>query len=421
MPQILATRRGCKPVPNRICAGIDIGLESNVASFIDQDGNDLTRKPLRFDNNLDGLEAFLKTLSEITTKVPCDLIEIGMEATGLYWWHLWEALSSSPKLNPIPCNIYILNPSLVKGFKKAFTIKPKTDIVDAKIIAERVRFGKLNPVTPNDLKLQPLARLTRLRYHLVRSATSDKHRAIELLFLKFPEYRKVAGKRLLRKASLSLLDEFTPDELLAIPTPELAKFLVDNGNARFKEPDAFAEAVKTAAARSYRLNPKMESTVDIALSMVLENIDFFTQQIKKLDKAIEREMRAIPNPLVTVPGIGPVISAGIVAEIGDIARFHDQGALARFAGLTWHKHQTGSFDAEETSLTKAGNEYLRYYLVEGANSLRLHNKEYAAYYRRKYEEVPKHQHKRALVLTARKFVRLVFALLSKGQIYRDRR
>ena len=77
---------------NRICAGIDIGLESNVAGFIDQDGNDLTRKPLRFDNNLDGLEAFLNTLSEITTKVPCDLIEIGMEATGLYWWHLWEAL-----------------------------------------------------------------------------------------------------------------------------------------------------------------------------------------------------------------------------------------------------------------------------------------------------------------------------------------
>jgi hypothetical protein len=60
---------------------------------------------------------------------------------------------------------------------------------------------------------------------------------------------------------------------------------------------------------------------------------------------------------------------------------------------------------------------LRYYLVEAANSLRLHNDDYAAYYRRKYDEVPKHRHKRALVLTARRFIRLAFALLSKGQIY----
>ena len=43
---------------------------------------------------------------------------------------------------------------------------------------------------------------------------------------------------------------------------------------------------------------------------------------------------------------------------------------------------------------------------------------YRAYYDSKYQEVPKHKHKRAVVLTARKLVRLVFALLSKGQLYR---
>lgn len=50
--------------------------------------------------------------------------------------------------------------------------------------------------------------------------------------------------------------------------------------------------------------------------------------------------------------------------------------------------------------------------------MRVFNEEYKAYYQKKYAEVTKHRHKRALVLTARKFVRLVFALLSKGQIYR---
>ena len=67
-------------------------------------------------------------------------------------------------------------------------------------------------------------------------------------------------------------------------------------------------------------------------------------------------------------------------------------------------------------MTKTGNKYLRYYLVEASNSLRVHNEEYKKYY-----ESQKHKHKRALVLTAHKFVRLVFALLSKGEIYQPRR
>ncbi len=49
--------------------------------------------------------------------------------------------------------------------------------------------------------------------------------------------------------------------------------------------------------------------------------------------------------------------------------------------------------------------------------MRMHNEEYARYYQRKFNEVRDHQHRRALVLTARKFVRLVFALLKDGRIY----
>lgn len=151
--------------------------------------------------------------------------------------------------------------------------------------------------------------------------------------------------------------------------------------------------------------------------MTISNIDFLKGQVRKLDRLIARELDAIPQTLTTIPGIGPVLASGIVAEIGDIKRFASQAALAQYAGLTWSRYQSGNFDAEDRSLTKAGNRYLRYYLVEAANSLRVHNEEYRAYYQAKYAEVTKHQHMRALVLTARKFTRLVYALLSKGQIY----
>jgi len=64
---------------------------------------------------------------------------------------------------------------------------------------------------------------------------------------------------------------------------------------------------------------------------------------------------------------------------------------------------------------------LRYYLVEAANLIRLHDQEYGCFYRVKYDEAHTHKHKRALVLTARKLVRLVFALLRTNQLYIPRK
>ena len=85
--------------------------------------------------------------------------------------------------------------------------------------------------------------------------------------------------------------------------------------------------------------------------------------------------------------------------------------------VEWPPHESGTFQAQDTALSKAGNAYLRYYLIEAANSVRLHCAEYRDYYNAKLAQSPKHAHKRALVLTARKLVRLVDALLRAGAVY----
>lgn len=143
--------------------------------------------------------------------------------------------------------------------------------------------------------------------------------------------------------------------------------------------------------------------------------------MKAIDKAIERSIKGSdPNGytvLKSIPGIGLVWTAGILSEISDINAFHSSDALAQYAGLTWSRNQSGGFDADDRSTLKAGNSYLRYYLGEAANSVRRHIPEYQEYYARKYAEVTTHNHKRALALTSRKFVRLVFGLLAKNQLY----
>ena len=117
-----------------------------------------------------------------------------------------------------------------------------------------------------------------------------------------------------------------------------------------------------------------------------------------------------------------MLTAGLLAEIGDIRRFGgDDAKVARYAGLTWRRHQSADFEAEETPLTRNCNHYLRDSFVEAADSVRNNAPEYAAFYQKKYAEVTKHQHKRALALTARKLVRLVTRLLTTHQPYRPRR
>ena len=69
-------------------------------------------------------------------------------------------------------------------------------------------------------------------------------------------------------------------------------------------------------------------------------------------------------------------------------------------------------------MSKKGNRFLRYYLVEAANKLRQHQPHYQAYYQRKYQETKKFQHKRALALTARKSVGLFVGLLHRKEPYR---
>ena len=151
--------------------------------------------------------------------------------------------------------------------------------------------------------------------------------------------------------------------------------------------------------------------------MQTQTIRFYTQQLKDYDKLIEAQMTGIPNTLVSIKGIGPVYAAGILAEIGDVKRFKDQAALANYAGLSWSKHQSGKFEVDNTHMIHSGNRYLRYYLIEATNHVRKHDPELRSFYTRKYNETPKSKGKRALVLTARKFVRVVYALLRDNRIY----
>ena len=209
----------------------------------------------------------------------------------------------------------------------------------------------------------------------------------------------------------------TVDDLANADLNELTAFISETGRCRFADPDATAKAVQAAARGSYRLPKTVNDTVNQAMAVSIASMRALKEQVKVLDKAIEQQFEIIPNTLTSIPGIGKVYSAGIIAEMGDIHRFKSQVSVAKFAGLVWTQHQPGDFQAEHSQMIKSGNRYLRYYLLQAANSVRRCASEFRRYYDLKFREVNKYQHKRALALTARKLVRLIFRLLKDNRLY----
>ena len=212
------------------------------------------------------------------------------------------------------------------------------------------------------------------------------------------------------------------DAIIEMPFDELVEWLDVKGKRRFADPEANARKLLQVAEDSYRLPTPWLESVNTILGLNLRHLKTLENLIQRVDTAIADEMEAIPNTLTTIPGIGPVIAAGIIAELGDLARFdYDQKKVASYAGLKWSRRQSGDFLAEDTPLKRQGNRFLRYYFCEAAHLVRMNDAEYNAFYTKKYNETPKHKHKRAVVLTARKLVRLVVRLLTTNQPFRVRR
>ena len=101
----------------------------------------------------------------------------------------------------------------------------------------------------------------------------------------------------------------------------------------------------------------------------------------------------------------------------DISQFNSHKELAKYAGLAWTQNQSGKFTANRTRLIRSGNRYLKYYLIEATNSVRMHDPVFAKYYATKKAEPKEFADKRALALTARKLVRLIFYLLKTNRLY----
>ena len=406
--------------------GIDVSLKTNQVCSINFNQDVFFNK--KFDNSPSGTEKLicsvidlLQSHSELTKVVFC------MEATNVYHIHLASSLAMDPRLSVYDCVVYAENAKPIENYKRTFLDREKTDPEDAFLCADYARVGKCKDSHPViGYQKTALQRLTRQRKHVAEQLGKEKQFLSSNLFLRFsalkvnPDdipFSNIYGKT----SSVMLTDFLTNEEIVNADLSDLVEKISELSNNRFDDPESVAKQFKKMASDSYRLDKIASDSVSMAMASSFRLIQTYQDEINRLDKEIVRLLGSLDNQYLTmltsIKGVGLVYAAGIIAEIGDISFFKDSDHLAGYCGLRWKRKDSGSKNSDHTKQPNSCNSYLRYYMVEAAGSIIRYNDEYASYYYRKRSEVKINAHKRALVLTARKFVRLVFGMLRNHKLF----
>jgi hypothetical protein len=426
---------------NRLQVGIDVGKNQLDLALLAPSGQVLT-KHRRFPHSLTGYTQLRDWLITTLQAQAFPGLDLAAEATSYYWLPLFSQLAQDPLLTGFQPRLWLVNPSWVKWFKKSLSPDHKSDQADPYYIAERLRSLPDKTWWQWDPHWLALRILTRLHHHLAHSLTREKSHYQLFLFLAHSSFTQsppfsdpfgVTAQTLLSQPDLLV-------ELSGLPLPDLAQRLIEVSHHHLPDPLQSATRLQQALHTSYPLPVELEPSVQCVLHSLAAVIQTLQTQLAQLDEHIQHCLSSdYPEVgwLQTIPGVGLTLAASIAAEIGGLPRFgtplhwdpHRQmerartlreveDAVAKFAGLWWPQAASGDFEAEDRRLSKRGNAYLRYALIEAGDHLRQTIPSYTRYYARKYAEVPKHRHQRALTLTGRKAVGLIVGLLHRQESYR---
>jgi len=426
--------------PNEYVLAFDFSLDTLDAALMAPNGDWII--PHRaYDNNLPGFQKLKQDLLHHLSNLDEVRLTAAGESTALFWWHAFYQIGIDPDFASYDPSLALLNPLYVKNFRRAQPEEDKIDSKDARLVGTYYRTMGVKHYHTFDSRYLPLRQLSRAYFRLTHTLAAEKSCALNLIYLLASDYRRLKPfSDHFGVTSAHVLTEFSDITAIAdIPIDSLADELDVLACGHLKDPQESARKLHQVAQNSYPLPDFLAPTVLTVFRMTLDHIRFLERLQKDYKRLIETELDQLPDADLALAesGLGPILVAGCLSEIQDTRRFctgrkfdcqtkrwrdrvyrDGQAGVARLAGLWWPRNSSGRFEGDDRHLARERNPYLRYWFVQAAHSLKRNREDFAAYYQRKYNEVKKHQHKRALILTARKAVRLIFALLYKGQMAR---
>ncbi len=386
--------------------GIDISKNTFNVHIIDHHGK--TVNSFKLSQKTQDFSKLLSVLSQLSD--PHD-IAIGIESSGNYHINLLSFLIS----HNFP--VYLINPILVYNFRKSSSLrKTKTDKIDAKTIANFILKHKnsLKKFSPdNSVKL-----LARERESLAQDIARLKTQIQQLVFNIFKElldYHNVTSSKfwlqfLLHIPSARVARQMGPEEIQEI-IDQLkegkgrrigitASYILQIANNTISIDDPNRESILKSRIRRLLY---LQGEIKALTSELIEKIQCFRPEEMKV--------------LTSMPGIGEVSAASFLAEVQDIKRFNGSyKKFIAFAGLDPVIYESGQY-RRRLRISKRGSPHLRRIIWGMTIGSIFHTNVFKEYYMKKRREGK--SHKRAVISTSNKLMRVLFYFLENGGIFRD--
>lgn len=386
--------------------GIDIGKNHHEASIVSPEGKQIGRS-LRFATTHKGADSLMSFIFKNIGNSPC---VFGMEAIGHYWYPIYSFLKAKGY------TICVINPIQSDSLRKMYIRQTKNDSIDSFLIAEVIRFGQFGTTSMADENILAMRQLCRYRDSVISSRTEIKLRIGTIMEQIFPEYEKQFSS-LWVSTSMGILEKYlTPENIENAPIDELFEIIKDKSHNRLTK--AKAISIKEAAADTFGIKIAQDA-FSFQLKQLIDRMNFLDKQIEALDIEIMKYYEQFDCYLHTIPGIGMIATATILAEIGDIHRFKSSSALVAFAGIDPTVRQSGEFSSTHNHMSKRGSPYLRHAIFLAATTCSFHNSPLNAYYKKKREQ-GKH-HLTATGAVARKLTTVIYAVLRDGKPYEPKK
>ena len=382
--------------------GIDIGKNHHEASIVSPEGKQIGRS-LRFATTHKGADSLMSFIFKNIGNSPC---VFGMEAIGHYWYPIYSFLKAKGY------TICVINPIQSDSLRKMYIRQTKNDSIDSFLIAEVIRFGQFGTTSMADENILAMRQLCRYRDSVISSRTEIKLRIGTIMEQIFPEYEKQFSS-LWVSTSMGILEKYlTPENIENAPIDELFEIIKDKSHNKLTMKKAIS--IREAAADTFGIKIAQDA-FSFQLKQLIDRMNFLDKQIEALDCQILEYYEKFDCYLHTIPGIGMIAAATILAEIGDINRFKSSSALVAFAGIDPTVRQSGEFSSTHNHMSKRGSPYLRHAIFLAATTCSFHISPLNAYYKKKRDQ-GKH-HLPATGAVARKLTSVIYAVLRDSKPY----
>lgn len=383
--------------------GIDIAKRNHEVTVITWEGK-VVCKAFRIPNSCTGYNYMLERLGKLTNLK--GQFVFAMESTAHYWLALYTRLKKEGY------RVVVLNPIQTHTMREMYIRKAKTDARDSFVIAEVIRFGRYAASDIPQEKLLALKELCRNRSYLIDHASDLKRKTVALLDRVFPEY-ETQFETIFCKSSLAVLTKYpTPQKLANAHLSKLTDILSTSSNGHFGEWKA--REMRELARHSFGVED-CEGVYSTLILMLLEQIRTLQEKCSMLETKIGELLQQFQTTLTTIPGIGPILAAIILSEIGDVSRFPSSDKLAAYIGVDPSVNQSGEFVGTHVHMSKRGSPYLRRAVWMASVVAVQRDPMFKAYYEKKAAEGLRYMN--IIGHVTKKMTAVIYAIMRDNKAY----